>query len=98
MPNKDPLLNYEEFKKQRNSFHLHFAGEPGNSFGGDVYRQNPPFVKCLQKHPERLKKLMREIGPKATGIQQSTRAYEELLYKAYLLMYPYAESNQQLFD
>ncbi len=95
MANKDPLLSFEEFMRQNNSFLLHFLGEPGNHFLGDAYRDQEPYKLCMAAYPE-------EFGKLAEELQQIYRPRDSLegyakLYEAYKLMYPFAESNEELF-
>jgi hypothetical protein len=103
MANKDPLLTLEEFTGKgprgnpgrRNNFHLHFQGEPGKHWMGDIYRKNVPYRECMRARGK-------EFANLARWLQQQDDKYSpeyiEKLYEAYKLMHPFAESNWQMFQ
>ncbi len=95
---KEPIpqapLTFEEFKARQNNFHLHFAGVPGDSWFGDRYRKERAFTQCLAKNPA------------FAALAESLYEYrslpdpdkEQRLYRAYLMMRPYAEKDWELFQ
>ncbi len=99
MANKDPVLPFWEFVELQNNFHLHFVGQPGNHYLGDLYRQNPAFIECKRAHPVKFKKIISEL--KAMHDNCNTlyfgTKYREKLYGVYKMMHPYAEKNLDLF-
>jgi hypothetical protein len=92
--NRDPLLTCEEFWKEMGSFHLHFNPMPFFDF----YRETPAYRKCMQKLEfQALVKELETISKLGGNIMEATTGHKSRLYKAYVFMYPYAESNDQLF-
>ena len=91
--NKDKLLSFEEFEKERNGFYLHFVGPVGKSACGDVYRSQLAYMWCSMANPE-FAKLAEELLGRD---DRSSPEYLKKLYSAYLLMHPYAETNYELF-
>ena len=95
MANKDPLLSFEEFMRRSKNFCGYFLGEPGNHVVGDSYRKHYAYAQCMASHPEEFGKLAEELQQ----IRDPRDALEDYakLYKAYALMFPFAESNEELF-
>ncbi len=99
MPNKDRLLNFEQFIKRKNSFHMHFVGLPGGHMIGDAYRKNRAYQRCLQERPA-FQKLVDELRPyyePGKPVFAETTALQKKLHEAYQLMHPFAASNEDLF-
>ena len=107
MANRDPLLTYEEFYKNggkaSNNFYLHFFGEKGEYEAFDCYRERLPYVTCYVLHRSEFEHIARKLesmtpkdNPKDRTFLQNVR-YQRLLYRAYVLMHPCAESNYELF-
>ena len=102
MPNKDPLLAFEEFAnsdppspqqlvagRNRNNFHAFF--DPG--WLGNVWRGQELYKRCAAEQPEFV-----EVAEKLRArTDVLADDYVLLLYEAYKHMYPYAESNYELF-
>ena len=107
MANRDPLLTYEEFYKNggkaSNNFYLHFFGGKGEYEAFDCYRERLPYVTCYVLHRSEFEHIARKLesmtpkdNPKDRTFLQNVR-YQRLLYRAYVLMHPCAESNYELF-
>lgn len=107
MVNKDPPLTLEEFYKVgervSNNFFLHFFGEKGEYETFDCYRVRLPYATCSVFHRSEFECIARKLeamtpkdNPKDRTFLENVQ-YQRLLYRAYVLMHPYAESNQELF-
>jgi hypothetical protein len=92
MENKDRMLSFAEFVKEKNSFRLHFVGKVGKHVLGDIYRGQAAYKACLEAHPgfAKLAAELREMNPKSPD-------YLAKLYAAYKLMHPYTERDWDMF-
>ncbi len=48
MPNRDFILTRDEFRAQKNNFHLHFVEE---EMFVEAYRAQAAFVECMEQDP-----------------------------------------------
>jgi len=87
------LLTFEEFMEDRNNFHLHFAGEIGDHLVGDIYRAQSAYVKCRVENWSRFDRLARRI----TDALEHNRPCSHDQYEMYLMMFPYASCNRDMF-
>lgn len=108
MANRDPLLTFEEFsvpdKNVCNNLYLHFYGEQGEFDICDGYREKFAFTECMKHYPEEFASLWKKLDEvHASQTDKKKRVflrdpeYLKLLYGAYVLMHPFAESNYELF-
>ncbi|MCK9344806.1 MAG: hypothetical protein M0P64_01615 [Candidatus Pacebacteria bacterium] len=90
------VLSFEKFLKVHNNFRLHFA----RNFFGEIYRKQPAYRKCKKAHRGH-RKTRNNFCWVALRLITSGRAtsdcYHALLYKAYVMMRPYASSNWEMF-
>lgn len=84
------LLTLENFILVKNNFHLHFE----NNFIGHIYREQRTYKKCTENDPDFCKLAVYLI----TRGDHPSCLYIALLYKAYKMMRPYAESNWEMFQ
>jgi hypothetical protein len=92
--NRDKLLTFEEFEEESRAFYLHFVGPVGKSTFGDLYRSKTHYIWCVMAQPE-FAKLSAELLGRNDRLSPE---YLQKLYSAYLFMYPYAETNHELFE
>ena len=94
MANKDRLLDFAQFVRKRNNFHLHFVDGRGVLPSiGNIYRGQPAYKVCAETHP-RFVQLADEL--KRMSDTESNQ-YLEKLYQAYNFMHPYAETDWDMF-
>lgn len=109
MANRDPLLTFEEFSANRaretNNFYFFFFGKDGEFCMCDKRRAWDSYVHCMNNHRDEFAPLVEQLRELTTP-EVKERAgmaflyepsYLKLLYRAYELMHPYAESNYELF-
>lgn len=94
MANRDRLLTFEEFERERNNFHLHFVGPVGKHAFGDAYRRSVPYTQCVDAD-RGFAKLAAELCERRDF---SSPEYLEKLYGAYARMHTYAETNWEIFE
>ena len=106
--NVDPLISFEEFSARggvvSNNLFIHFYGAQGDYEHADLYREKQAFVACMTHHKDEFETLRAKLEEIHTSqIDKRSRAflrdpdYLKLLYRAYELMHPYADSNGELF-
>ena len=103
--NTDPLLTPEEFFRRMNNFYLHFVGMPGEDNTGETMRSRDFYKQCLKENPETFGVLAKEliemwrtrIYRRGVPMSEQLPEYREKLYKAYILLYPYADRNWDMF-
>jgi hypothetical protein len=94
MANRDAVLTYRQFLRKKNSFQAYFIGEVGGHWAGDIYRDQGAYKACMN--------VEREFAALAAELRErddrSSPGYKRRLYRAYLLMHPYAKSDADLFQ
>ncbi|MFA6519626.1 MAG: hypothetical protein WCT41_02265 [Candidatus Paceibacterota bacterium] len=93
MANRDPVLSFGRFLREKNSFGGFFVKDPERTILGTTYLKNPAYIACLAAEP-RFVALAAEL--RETKNVESEE-YLRKLHAAYRLMHPYAEGNYQLF-
>lgn len=107
-PKKYKALSFDEFMKDSNNFAVHFAGKPGEHMIGDVYRESTAYRKCMVENPDfaALAKELYGYNFSTFAIDEETAAImprkvdaemNQKLYKAYLMLRPYVETDWELF-
>ncbi|MEN9413449.1 MAG: hypothetical protein RLZZ342_536 [Candidatus Parcubacteria bacterium] len=100
MANRDPLLSFEEFRKTQNNFFLHFIGTPGEHHFGDLYRSHEAYQEARRAYPRVFDSLaagLCDMNPEETNKVLQDERFIRKLYRAYCYMYPFAQSNWDLF-
>lgn len=98
MPNKDPVLSFEEFCKVRDNIHLYFVPEaPDESVTAFVYHQKPAYVKCIQKIPLEFGRVARALERMTVFGATNSEKYLRKLYRAYRMMHDNADEDKELF-
>lgn len=96
--NVDLPLGFDTFTERQNNFYLHFVGEPGSHFVGDIYRSQEPYRRaCSSRRFARLATQLRATVVGGTPQAEWPADYQRELYRAYLLMHPFAADDALLF-
>ena len=99
MANKDPLLSAAEFEDRQNNFYLHFVGEVDLHEVGDRYRSRPAYMACTNTYQCTFRLIATRLGKFYTAPGRGLSEHPWVgLYEAYVLMYPFADSNNDLFS
>jgi|SRR3954470_18614678 hypothetical protein len=110
---KGPPLPPDDFKLARNNFPCYFTKDKGEEVNiGRAYRTSKRFQKWFSDHPEKIQKLVEELGTYrflSWDVNRETnRTYllpddpkgpemEHKLYEAYLQMREYVDDDRELF-
>jgi hypothetical protein len=99
--NKDPLLNLDEFGDRftqgGGNFAQHFDRREEYRWMTGGFRAKPVYRRCAEAYPIELEELQKKLEPFA-GKKEISEKHLELLYEAYKLMHPYADSDDELFQ
>lgn len=90
------LLSFEKFLRVHNNFRLHFT----DNLFGDMYRRQAAYRKCKRahkKHRHTRSNFCKLSLYLRVNVCNSSDRYYEMLYKAYVMMRPFAASNREMF-
>ena len=89
--NRDPQpLTFEEFIPKLHRFCLYFA----QGSLGKIYRGSYIYQKCMEEHQQEFDTLSKELQARK---DIENPEYRQKSYRAYQLMRPYAERDNEMF-